>query len=199
MTPVLPPPAQIAAIIPCYTDNGDSTTLFTFDGRAACFSCRSRAVLQRLLKSLAIDLTALRRRVRGLTERTNLEPLPLSAGLVLVPLKVRRPRISGDATIGYINLYAVDKVCASAAKPYQATVTLSGRHELPLLWTAATINRQLALARLAAHSLSTSQPLTTSSLRESAPGYAAYPPEMLSLALKLIDVFNDILSIKQHR
>ena len=196
MTPSLPAHARIAAIVPCYSTSGDSTTVFSIDGSATILSARVRAVIQRLAKTRAIDLATLRSHIRKLTERTNLEPLPLAPGLVLVPVKVRRPRIAGDATTGYINFHAVDTICVSTKKPYQTIITLSGKTEIPVLWTTTTVNRQLALARLAAHTAPTIQPLAAGVLRESFPGYE---PELLTLAVKLIDVFHDILSIKQRQ
>lgn len=192
----LPAHARIAAIIPCYNTAGDSTTVFATDGSVTCLSSRVRAVIQRLAKSRAIDLATLRSQIRTLTERTNLEPLPLAPGLVLVPVKVRRPRIAGDATTGYINFHAINTVSTSTKKPYQTTITLSGKTEIPVLWTTATVNRQLALARLAAQTAPTTHPISPGVLRESFPGYA---PELLTLTVKLIDVFNDILNIKQRQ
>lgn len=196
MTPSIPIHAQIAAIVPCYNSSGDSTTIFSINGSATILTSRVRAVIQRLAKSRAVDLAALRSQVRALTERTNLEPLPLAPGLVLVPVKVRQPRIAGDTTTGYINFYAVDTICPNTNKPYQTTIMLSGKTEIPVLWTTATVNRQLALARLAAHTAPTTQPPSASILRESFPGYE---PELLTLAVKLIDIFQDILSSKQRQ
>ncbi|TWH45256.1 hypothetical protein [Sporomusa sp. KB1] len=196
MNPSLPAHTQIAAIVPCYNTSGDSTTVFSIDGSATILASRVRAVIQRLAKSRAIDLAALRKHIRSLTERTNLEPLPLAPGLVLVPVKVRLPRIAGDVTTGYINFHAIDNICASTKKPFQTTITLSGKTEIPVLWTTATVSRQLALARLAAKTAPTTQPRYAGILRESFPGYE---PELLNLAVKLIDIFHDILSIKQHQ
>ncbi len=196
MNPVLPAYAQIAAIVPCYSTTGDTTTVFSTDGSATTIPSRVRAVIQRIAKSRAVDLGALRAKTRAITERTNLEPLPLAPGLVLVPVKVRRPRLAGDPTTGYINLHSVATVCTSTKKPYQTTIALSGKTEIPVLWTSTTVNRQLALARLADNTAPTTQLLRTEFLRESFPGYAQ---ELLPLAVKLIDVFQEIVYIKQRQ
>lgn len=193
MTPVLPAYEKIAAIVPCYSSTGDSTTVVATDGSTTKLTARVRTVIQRLAKSRAVDLAALRANVRAITEKTNLEPLPLAPGLVLVPVKVRFPRIAGDATTGYINLHSVSKVNATTKKPYQTTITLSGKAEISVLWTSATVSRQLALARLAASSAPTTKLLPTEMLRESLAGYAT---EFLPLAVKLIDVFHEIVTIK---
>jgi hypothetical protein len=193
MSPTFPTYAKIAAIVPCYSTTGDTTTIFSTDGSATILTSQVRAVIQRLAKSQAVDLAALRAKIRSITDRTNLEPLPLAPGLVLVPVKVRRPRIPGDSTTGYINLHTVAAVCPNAKKPYQTTIALSGKTEIGVLWTTTTVNRQLALARLAATTAPASQLLPVEVLRESFPGYAA---ELLPLALKLIDVFHEIVTIK---
>ncbi|SMC39659.1 hypothetical protein [Sporomusa malonica] len=195
MSQSLPAYTRIAAILPCYSAVGDSTTIISADGSTTTLTSRVRAVIHRLARSRAIDLTALRANTRAATERKNLEPLPLAPGLVLVPVKVRQPRVAGDTTTGYVNFHTVTAVCVSKNKPYQATITLSGKTEIPILWTAATVNRQLALARLAASTALTSQPLAANAFHETFPGYA---PDLLTLAVKLVDVFNEILTMKQN-
>ena len=195
MTFTLPAFAKIAAIIPCYTATGDNTVIYSTDGSTTVLASRVRAVIGRLAKSRAVDLAALRTRTRSITERTNLEPLPLAPGLVLVPVKVRRPRVIGDPTTGYINLHTIAGICKTTKKPYQTRITLSGKAEISVLWTPSTVNRQLVLARMAATTAPTTQRLPTEVLKESFPGYAT---ELLPLAVKLIDVFNEIVTIKQR-
>ncbi len=183
---------RIAAIIPCYLPTGDSTTIIAADGSVTILSSRVRAVLHRLARVRAIDLSALRTRIRATTERRNLEPLPLAPGLVLVPVKVRQPRVAGDTTTGYINFHAVTSVTANKNKPYQTTVTLSGKTEIPVLWTPATVNRQLALARLAA-TTAPAGPVLADALQATLPGY---DPALLSLAVKVAELFNEIVCMK---
>ncbi|WP_425058519.1 hypothetical protein SCACP_31760 [Sporomusa carbonis] len=193
MTQSLPAPARIAAIVPRYSACGDSTVIFSNDGNATILKSRIRAVIRRLAQCGAVDLAALKTKTRAATQRAILEPLPLAPGLILVPVKVRQPRVAGDVTTGYVNFHAVTTVCSNKNKPYQATVQLAGKTEIPVLWTAATVNRQLTLARLAATAAPAIQPVTAGAFRESFPGYE---PELLTLAAKLVDIFNDILSMK---
>lgn len=196
MTNLLPAYARIAAILPCYTTAGDSTLIIADDGSTTTLNTKVRTVIQRLAKSRAVDLTALKNRTKAATGRKNLEPLPIAPGLVLVPVKVRKPRINGDTTTGYINFHAVTAVDTSTNKPYQATITLSGKAEVPVLWTSVTINRQLALTRLAVSSAPyLLNALPARSFQES---FAGYSPELLTLAVKLVDVFNEILAIKRQ-
>lgn len=183
---------RIAAIIPCYQPGGDSTAIIAVDGSVTSLTARIRTVLRRLARLRAIDLGALRSRTRAATERRNLEPLPLAPGLVLVPVKVRQPRVAGDTTTGYINFHAVTTVAANKNKPYQTTVTLAGKTELPVLWTPATVNRQLALARLAA-TAAPALPVLTEALQATLPGY---DPALLNLAVKVAELVNEIVCMK---
>lgn len=196
MLSALPAPRQIAAIIPYYGPAGDSTRIITRDGGLITLTARIRTIIRQLAQSRAVDLAVLKTNARLATARKNLSPLPLAPGLVLAPLKIRRPRISGDITTGYVNIYATAAVKANPHQPYQATIILAGATELPVMWSVATVQRQLALARLAAGALSSGPAPFTGAFRED---YAGYAPELLTLAVKLVDVFNEIVCMKQKQ
>ncbi|VBB09420.1 Hypothetical protein LUCI_4710 [Lucifera butyrica] len=149
MSERLPLPEKIAALLPTYTAGGDSTSLITTEGATALVSCRIRSLLLRLARSQAKDLTALKRQVACNTRQNILQPLPLSAGLVLFPVKTRRPRVPGDPTTGYINLYAVAGLHKHTGSVCHTVITLSSGMEIPTLWSPATVNRHLLCARLA--------------------------------------------------
>jgi|GEM_PF-854103 len=192
----LPAPFCIAAIIPSYNTLGDSTVLIATDGSTTAYNTHIRTIIRRLAKQQAVDLTALRARAKIVTDRINLGPLPLTPKLVLVPVKVRQPRVAGDTTIGYVNYYAVKAVTANKNKPCQATILLSGKTQIPVLWTAATVNRQLVLARLTTSPELNFDRFITRAVHESSP---SYDPTLLPLAIKLVDVFSEILHIKQKQ
>ncbi|MGL5512760.1 MAG: hypothetical protein ACRDBM_05915 [Sporomusa sp.] len=194
MKQTLPAPSCIAAIIPSYKTLGDGTVLITTDGSTTAYNTHIRTIIRRLARQQAIDLAALRARTKIVTDRINLAPLPLTQKLVLVPVKVRQPRVAGDTTIGYVNYYAVKAVTANKNKPCQATILLSGKNKIPVLWTAATVNHQLVLARLTTSpELSFDRP-TTRAFHESG---SSYDLALLPLAIKLVDVFSEILHMKQ--
>ncbi|BBB91676.1 MAG TPA: hypothetical protein PKA28_09085 [Methylomusa anaerophila] len=186
---------RIAAIIPAYNTSGDSTIIISTDGKSTTLSARVPRVILRLARSRAIDLNELKNKVRALTQRTLLPPLPITPRLVLIPVKTRLPRIAGDATYGYINLHTVKEVYRSNNKPYHSLIKIAGQTEIPVLWSAASVNRQLALARLAAaESAGYPSLYGGKTLRES---NAVYNPEIHLLAAKLVDIFYDILALKQ--
>ena len=169
---------RIAAIIPSYTATGDTTTIIDTNGSKRANNTRIHTVLQRLARSRATDLIALKRNAAGVTDRTILQPLSLAPGLVLCPLKVRIPRVSGDTSIGYINFHAVTSVSANHNKPYQSTIKLTGGTELPVLWTPGTVKKHLQYARLA----------MSYTAHES-----AMRPELTMIAQKQVEVMYDLL------
>lgn len=139
---------HIAAIIPCYTASGDTTAIISTNGSQKTTNTRIRTVINRLARSQATDLIALKQKAARATDRSILQPLSLAPGLVLCPLKLRLPRVSGDTTTGYINFHAVTGVIANSNKPYQSTITLTGGTELAVLWTPSTVRKHLQQAKL---------------------------------------------------
>ncbi|WP_378950713.1 hypothetical protein [Pelosinus sp. sgz500959] len=140
---------SIAAMIPTYTPEGDITTVIATNGHQQKVKGRVRTVLNRLARSYSTDLVALKEKVTLATERSLLQPLPLAPGLVLFPLKLRLPRVSGDQTTGYINFHSVIDVVENHIPPYHSTIRLIGGTEIPVLWTTHTVKQHLQQARLA--------------------------------------------------
>lgn len=192
MTDNLPDPQQIAAILPCYQADGDCTTIITTTGKSQTLPQKIRTVIRRLARSQAIDLVALKRQTGQTTGKTILQPLPLTPGLLLVPLKVRQPRVSGDPCIGYVNFYTVTGVTAAHLVPYQATVNLTGEAALNVIWTATTVNKYLQATRL---TLAASPNGNFAGVRESS---ARYDPQVALLARKLADVIQDLIELRQN-
>lgn len=183
----LPIPQDIAALIPCYTEKGDCTRLLTTNGSTLSLPVRSRAVLHRLARSRATDLAALRHITALKTQRSILQPLPLAPSLLLIPVKVRTPRITGDTCTGYCNYYAVTAVFPCGDHPTHTTLTLTGGHSITALWAPATIRRYMQLARLTACTPHYAHVQETE---------AFYSPDLFTIAHKLAEVFWELLSLK---
>ena len=173
---------HIAAIIPCYTAEGDTTAIISTNGSYNAINTRIRTVLSRLARSRAIGLIVLKQKAAQATDRSMLQPLSLAPGLVLCPLKLRLPRVAGDTTTGYINFHAVTDVTPSGSKPYQSTITLTGGTKLPVLWTPGTVKKHLQHARLAL-SCTAHDP--------------EIPPEMTSLIHNLVKSICSLLIAKR--
>ncbi|WP_312562866.1 hypothetical protein [Anaerospora sp.] len=187
----LPMDQEIAALVPCYTATGDSTQLFTTSGLTLTLPVRPRAVLNRITRRRATDLAALRHITSLKTQRSILQPLPLAPHLLLIPVKVRTPRVTGDTCTGYINYYTVVGAKPCQDPPVHTVLTLTGGHTIGTLWTPVTINRYLQLALLTAYTHTPQY----NRLQEADTRYA---PELLGIAQRLAEVFRDILVLKNH-
>lgn len=184
----LPPYDQIAAILPSYSPQGDHAVIISTDGLSTATVNNVRTLIKRLARSRSTDLVALKAHAARATHRSILQPLPLAPGLVLIPVKVRQPRISGDTCTGYVNLHAITNVAICKQQPYRSTLSLAGNTELPVLWSTTTINKQLQYARLALDQITMQQ-----TLRETPANYTA----IATIATKLIEVIYDILTLKR--
>lgn len=176
----LPRTERIAAIIPCYTAIGDNTKIIDTNGSIQTTSTRLSTVLNRLARSHATDLVALKQKVAGITDHTLLQPLPLAPGLVLCPMKLRPPKVPGDTSVGYINLHALLSVISNQQRPSQSIIKLIGGTELTALWKINTVKKHFQYGRLAlaytAHSPET-------------------PPEITIVSQRIAEVMYDLLSI----
>lgn len=187
----LPGDQEIAALVPCYTATGDSTQILTTRGLTLTLPVRPRAVLNRIARSRATDLTSLRHITSLKTQRSILQPLPLAPNLLLIPVKVRTPRVTGDTCTGYINYYAFLSIQSCQESPVHTLLTLTGGHTITTLWTPVTINRYLQLARLTAYTYT--PPYTAVQEADT-----LYSPELLGITQRLAEVFRDILTLKNH-
>lgn len=185
-------PEHIAAIIPCYSATGDTTKIFTTDGNTNTIAIRIRTIVRQLAASRATDLPALKKHTSYATHSSILQPLPLTTGLVLCPVKVRTPRVAGDTSTGYINYYAVKGVRKAESSPYQSIIELSGGVRLPVLWTVSTVNKHLQNARLA---IAYTQPGHLAGIYENPRVYA---PEIIPIIQKFVEVICDIVAAKQR-
>lgn len=197
MLTYLSSPESIAALLPEYTGAGDHTLLYTAAGDKIATAQRPATFIRRLARTWAVDLTALKKQTALTTQRAILQPLPICPTLTLVPVKVRLPRIPGDTSIGYINVHCVTglNACQPTNRPAdpKTLICLQGGTAVSCLWTSATIQKALQQARLLTRYAQTAKHL--GSLKEST---VVYDPQLEPIAQKLVEVFYDILRLKEH-
>lgn len=143
----LQPNDQISALLPCYTPLGDSTLIYTASGEKYSVAVKIKTVIRQLANRQAIDLCQLKARTAQLTKCTIWQTLVLAPDLVLVPLKIRKPKISGDATGGYFNFHQMKKIDSAANGTY---VELKNGEKITVLWKRGTVDAHLQRAHLAA-------------------------------------------------
>ena len=148
----LPKDVEIAALLPAYTQEGDVTRILLTNGTELVYRRTMRSTLAKLARRRCKDVTLLRRWASRYTHRTLNNPIAASADLVLVPVKTRRPRIEGDATMAHINVVAIsgdtfrpnDDV---PRKQNPTVISLTGGKTLPVLWSEKTTLSHIREAR----------------------------------------------------
>lgn len=181
---------RVAALLPSYSEQGDCSTIITTDGEKFTEPVRIKTLIRRLAYAQAADLTALRSHAAKVTNKSLFQPLPLTAHLLLLPVKVRQPRVPGDTCTGYVNYHAIGSVEPSQETACSTVIVLKGGAVVSVLWTAITVRRHIQFAKLAA----VNSPVLA--VRETSTGYE---PELNQIAQKLVEVFHDILMLKQDR
>ncbi|MBP1763052.1 MAG: hypothetical protein H6Q65_110 [Firmicutes bacterium] len=144
-------PQQIAAILPQYRENGDTTLILSMDGEKFVVTVQVRTFIQQLARRQAIDLGALRSNAREVTHSQLLQPLAFCPAVLLCPMKVRQAKIKGDNCTGYINACAVEsfeQAVTNEEKPH-CKVHLYNGMTLTVFLSARAIENQLRNARLA--------------------------------------------------
>lgn len=142
---------KLAAMVPTYsTAGGNATLIYTTDGTVIEDSRTVRWNLRRLARLYAVDLEASRRKQATLLHYTQGLPVPLSASLVLIPLKTRKPVGKNDGCHGYFSYAVIEGVTAAAAgERAKSVVMLSGKHSVPCLFLPSTVRRRIRDGALA--------------------------------------------------
>lgn len=141
----LPSNESICAVLPAYTDSGDYTKLLTLE-EERLLPVKATTIISKLARRQAVDLYTLKEKTSRLTNMRIWQPLVFAPNLVLAPIKVRKPKVAGDITGGYISFLHINEI-----KSVQAgtELTLCGNHKVTSLWQKATIENHLQKAHLA--------------------------------------------------
>ncbi len=141
---------SIAALEPCYgKDGGNATRVYTRQREVYVVERRLKTVLKNLACYYGADLVALRKKYGEAFGCSHDVPLVLSHDLVLVPQKMRQPLTEKDGATGYVNVCAVKQVVAVEEGSFKCSLELEGGKKLPLLFTAAAVEKRLKMGRLA--------------------------------------------------
>lgn len=102
---------------------------------------RIRSVVTALARHYAVDLVALRQLCGQMLHRRNYLPLPLAAGLLLVPL----PLAESPECVGYVNYLCIE----STGKKDTPRLKLTGGAEVNCFLSRVTLENRLLAARYA--------------------------------------------------
>lgn len=137
----------VAGLVPVYDDKGDSCLVFCRSGEGKSLTKFTEphaveTVKRQLARCYALDLTAQGIILRRAYQRSTPLPFYLYDGRVYVPLKMRQPKVTGDATYGYLEMSIISKVVPNTNN--RCNVILSDGSSLP-------VYTQINTARLAVY------------------------------------------------
>jgi len=148
--------SSIAALMPISEsgpEGGKRTRICYSNGEAEEIGRRVKTVLKNTADHFSINLVRQRQRYGEYFQRRQGVPLPLSSGMVLVPLKMLKSSLYNDEVTGYVN--ASDVLEISEASPDEAAlgirciIDLKGGHRIPCHFSVESVKRKSRTAQLA--------------------------------------------------
>lgn len=136
----LPEDSEIAAVLPEYTERGDSTRLLLRDGREILIDCTAKTALRRLAERHCKSLGLMRAWAANYTHRRSANPVAIDCDLVLVPVKTREPRVPGDNTLAQVNVALAVRLVTEP----RCAIETAGGQRVPVLWSRKTIQSHIA-------------------------------------------------------
>ncbi|MBL0385468.1 hypothetical protein JJB07_02300 [Tumebacillus sp. ITR2] len=139
---------ELALLEPVYVEGGgDRTRVVLADGTQRLDPRTVSVLLKGIARYYGVDLTAVRERYGDILGKRLHVPLPFSSGLVLIPLKMRIPRIAKDGTTGYVVARRIDFI-REGATPTECRLELQSGDGVTCLQSADFAKQQLRHARI---------------------------------------------------
>lgn len=142
---------NILSILPRYTRRGDKTVIIDIQGQETLYPFKVNTILNRIGSRRCKDLRLLRAWAQALLYQQLWLPLGFDWELILMPMKVRKPTVSGDTTIGYFNFAHFHSLRQRNNKLY---LVMNHGREFLLYWNLNTVRNHLRNARLISHVVS---------------------------------------------
>ncbi len=140
---------EIACFIPIYdSTRGNCTEIWLDSGEKAVVPQKVSTVLHMLGRVFSLDLCHLKQQQRKRLKKGKLVPLPLHYEMVLVPLKVREPRVKDDGAFGYVVYNRVAGYDDAGEPPYLSWLALTNGMVLKTYHTRDTIDERLHQAEI---------------------------------------------------
>ncbi len=139
---------KVAAVLPEYEEgHGDCTVVYLQDGKRIVVDVKLRTFLKWLAGHHCKTLPLMRRWAAQYTDRRNGTPLAMGADLVLLPFRARKPRVSGDETLGCVNMECLTAIYERKTDGLVVLQLRDGR-EIPTGWSLRTLLQHAREARL---------------------------------------------------
>lgn len=102
---------KIVYAIPKYIEGrGDLSLILDKDGKKILMDFHIRSLIRKLAFENYIDLVSIRRRLQDQFGQKNILPYPINRDLILIPIKIRIPRLKKDGAFGYINYLWIKEI-----------------------------------------------------------------------------------------
>ena len=138
---------NIIAIIPIYKkDYGNASIVIDNENNEHIIKMKVKSVLHNIAKFYHIDLIECRKKYASIINKSNHLPIPINENMTLIPLKMRKPLIENDGSLGYVRYEAIDSIAASDVK--NSIVTLKGGKNIKCLVNYRTVCKNLKDTRI---------------------------------------------------
>ncbi len=128
-------------ILPVYGENGENGSLVLLKDTPPLQDKRKvKSVLSEVAALYQKDFSLIRQSTIELTGQKNMNPVPITPQLILMPFKMRRPIGKDDGTVGYLSECVVDSFQGSEKG---TSLTLKDGTSLVVLDSLATVQRRI--------------------------------------------------------
>ncbi|GIW49112.1 MAG: hypothetical protein KatS3mg079_588 [Caloramator sp.] len=101
---------MLVCIKPEYKEGVGDCTILIYERDEVVLKKNIRYGLRQVAKQYNQDIRELKYKCNRITNLGKLTPIALSSDTILVPIKVRTPRVHRDGGYGYINLFFIEQV-----------------------------------------------------------------------------------------
>jgi len=137
---------DLAAFFPVY-ETGNVTRVFTGNGMQILVRRTCRTFLKNLARFYGVDLVAAREHYGRFINKKLGVPIPMTANLLLIPVKVRKnPLGKNDGTLGYMNFREIKQI--ADGKNGKCRITFQCDESLLVMVSQATMREYMKNARL---------------------------------------------------
>ncbi len=122
------PVKEIAAVLPCYHNEGGNATEMVFiNDQPAVIHRTVKTVIKNLARTCTVDLKAAREKYGEMLGCKRAVPLVLAPEMIFMVVKVRETISRNDASRGYINYFAVTDATKTEEGTCSKVVLKNGR------------------------------------------------------------------------
>ena len=138
---------KVNAIIPIYQENrGDISIIIDKSNKEHRVNKKVKSVLNNIARLYHIDLIECRKKYSSIINKSNTLPIPINEEMTLIPLKMRKPIIESDGSVGYIRFEVVKSV--NPANEKNTIITLDNDRIITCLVNYRTVCKNLKDTRI---------------------------------------------------